>query len=76
MRSASCMQDFLLHFCEYTPLNAELVLFFVRASLFCIYYSFFANLSEPFLLFLVDFFLNFMFFLRWPRNSVINSYFG
>ena len=23
MLSASCMQDFLLHFCEYIPLNAE-----------------------------------------------------
>ena len=27
MLSASCMQDFLLHFCEYTPLNAEIFLF-------------------------------------------------
>ena len=48
MLSASCMQDFLLHFCECTPLNAE-IFFFLRGQPSFVYIIlFFANLSEPF----------------------------
>ena len=50
--------------------------FFVRASLFCIYYSFFCKFEWAIFALFRRFFLDFVFFLRWTRNSVINSYFG
>ena len=46
---AACTQNFLLQFCENASLlEMKLFFFCVRASPFCIYISFFANLSEPF----------------------------
>ena len=56
MLPASGMQDFLLHFCECNPLNTE-IFFFLRGQPSFVYIIlFFANLSEPFLLFWKIFF--------------------
>ena len=61
MLSASGMQDFLLHFCECTPLNAEFFFFCEGNPLLCIFF-FFCKFERAFFA-LLKFFFGFYVFL-------------